>query len=295
MRTLLLLLTPLLVAGCIAPKKVELMRFRYDNLLSIMEARDSVQLDSIRQLTTALNRAEGGNDALLRAQSGLEDKLVRQKDELDALKGNLSNTSARLSTELADSRAETKAALLRYDSLTTAQRAIVEDFQVRINRADTLLHDVLDTFFLPHNWQTSLRVGEITVSFQEDLLFERRSVDKLTERSAIALRAIVDVLQNDPLLKLTIVGHTDNQPSPRRNLSNWEYAALRATRLADQLAETYYLSPNRLEAASHGEFAPLTSNATPEGQATNRRIDFVLRNNVGNLIRSLDKLNPEKR
>ena len=74
----------------------------------------------------------------------------------------------------------------------------------------------------------------------------------------------------------------------------FKYAALRATYLADELAKTYYLSPNRVVAASHGEYGPIKSNATEEGRMVNRRIDFVLRNNVGNLLRELNKLEGER-
>lgn len=291
MRIFVFLALLMLLGSCVSPKKVDLIRFRYDNLLSVMERRDSVQLDSIRVLTDDLLRAEGANRVLVEVQGNLEDKLVQQKEELNSLKGNLSSTSARLSTELAKSRMATKTANLRYDSLLMAQQAIVKDFERRTLRIDTLLHNALDTFFSdPSSFQTRLRPGEIVVSFQEELLFTPRSVDKLTDASAVALRAVMDILQLDPLLKLTVVGHTDNQPNPRRNTSNWEYAALRAIRIADELTETYYLSPNRVTAASHGEFEPITSNSTEEGRTQNRRVDFVLRNNVGNFVRELNKL-----
>jgi flagellar motor protein MotB len=65
---------------------------------------------------------------------------------------------------------------------------------------------------------------------------------------------------------------------------------MRATTLANELTDEYYVSPNRLIAASQGEYAPARSNATEEGRYRNRRIDFEFFNNVGNLLRELDKL-----
>ena len=293
MRFFLLFLSSIIVSGCVAPKKIEELKALHADRISLLENGLSLRQDSIVKLNSYLDRALGGNELLLTAQSKLEDKLVAQKDQIDALSGNLSSTSSRMSNELAKTRKELEASMLKYDTLLMDQRDIVETFQRGVVNAQTVLTNALEANIPDNVYSIAVSAGEVSLSVQEDLLFKDRKTDKLNEEAAIVLRAVLDALQSDPLLKLTIIGHTDNQPNPRRGVDNWEYGALRAIFLAEELAQTYYLSPNRVVAASHGEFRPAKSNATPEGQLANRRVDFVLRNNVGNLLRNLGKLGGE--
>ncbi len=293
MRFLPFLLLPILLSSCISTKKVDELTATHANQISLLEQKMMARQDSIVKLNSSLDRALGGNELLLTAQSNLEDKLVVQKDQIDALSGNLNSTSSRMSDELSAVRKQLGAAELKYDTLLQDQQGIVYTFQQGVTRAEAVIMKSLEANIPDNSYQVSVSAGEVSLSVQEDLLFKNRTSEKLNDAAAIVLRAILDALQSDPLLKLTVVGHTDNQPNPRRNTNNWEYAALRAAFLAEELAQTYYLSPNRVMAASHGEFRPVTSNATPEGQQTNRRVDFVLRNNVGNLLRNLEKLGKE--
>lgn len=293
MRFLLLLLSSIIFSACIAPKKVDELKALHADRIALLDAGLVIRNDSIVKLNSSLDRALGGNELLLKAQDNLEDKLVLQKDQIDALSGNLDQTSARMSNELAKTRRELEAAKLKYDTLLLDQQSIVAGFQEGVVRAETVLMNSLEANIPDDSYRINVSAGEVRLSVQEDLLFADRKTEKLNDAAAIVLRGVLDALQSDPLLKLTIIGHTDNQPNPRRNTDNWEYAAQRATFLAEELADTYYLSPNRVIAATHGEFGPATSNATPEGQKANRRVDFVLRNNVGNLLRNLGKLGKE--
>ena len=291
MRNLLLVLLGAVCAGCIAPKKVDLLRALHEDQVRGLNTELAAQRDSINDLARRLERARGGNEALLRAQSQLEDKLVSQKDQLDALEGNLSNTSARLSKELTATRGELKAARLAIDSLRTAQRRAVADFRTGLELADSIIYTALADTLPADAFRTEVTGGELILSVQEDVLFRPRATERLADGSELVLRAVMDALQSDPRLKLTVVGHTDNQPNPRRGTDNRTYASLRAITLATTLADTYYLSPNRVMTASYGEYRPVQSNASAAGQRSNRRMDFVLTNNVGNLLRTLRKLN----
>jgi flagellar motor protein MotB len=290
MRILSFLAVALLFTNCIAPKKVDELRLSYDNYIAKLELQDSLQQDSIYNYILALERAKGGNEMLLLTQDKMQNRLAVYEDELDELKGNFSSTSSRMSTELAQLKADKRKTELVYDTLLIDQRNLIRGFQESILDAENLIAEAFDAVIPTDQFRLTQKTGELILSVQEDALFQPRSVSQLTDKASFVLRAVMDALQADPLLKLVIVGHTDNQPNPRRGTDNWQYAALRATALADELAKTYYLSPNRFIAASHGAFEPLTSNESSEGQKINRRVDFVLRNNVGNLIRELGQL-----
>ena len=293
-RPLLILLFAITLTSCVSSGKYK-EYVALSNALAVQQM-DSIQLlqDSTMNLRLALERSEGGNDALLATQDKHLDRLKEQEDELDQLRGNLTSTNFQMTNQLADLRKELALAYAVFDTLREEQQKIVRDFETGVSDAANVLRKSLDGKVGDESFDITVGAGVVTMSVQEDLLFTPKSVNRLTEAAPLVLRAVMDALQSNPLLKLTIVGHTDNQPNPRRNTNNWEYAALRSTFLADELAQTYYLSPNRVIAASHGEYGPATSNASEEGRTKNRRVDFVLRNNVGNLVRELKRLNREK-
>lgn len=290
MRILSYLLFCVFLTGCVSTGKLKKVSASFQELIAVQNDNVRRQEDSIRTLTLALERARGGNDALLLTQDKLQDRLAIQEDELDELKGNLSSTSSRLSNELVRLKKEKAAAEAAYDTLLQQQSSIIDGFQYSIDDAANVIAEALDSVLAGGGYSIRVNAGDLTFSVQEDLLFKPKTVDRLADGAEVVFRAVMDALQRDPLLKLFVIGHTDNQPNPRRGTSNREYAALRATFLANELAQTFYLSPNRVAAASYGEFVPLQSNATPEGQRANRRVDFVLSNNVSNLLRELEKL-----
>lgn len=281
------------LAGCVSSGK-------YKALIATTQATTQQQADSIQvlqdstfNLLLALERSKGGNDALLVAQDKHLDRLAEQEEELDQLRGSLTSTNFQMTNQVTKLREELELTYDAFAAFRSEHRTIVRDFETGMNDAANVLRKALDGKIADEAFDIISGEGVVTLSVQEDQLFRSKSVDRLVEAAPVILEAILETVQSDPLLKLTVVGHTDNQPNPRRNTNNWEYAALRATFIAEELAQTYYLSPNRVVAASHGEYGPATSNATDEGQAKNRRIDFVLRNNVGNLLRELKKLNRE--
>ncbi|HEY4716287.1 MAG TPA: OmpA family protein [bacterium] len=83
---------------------------------------------------------------------------------------------------------------------------------------------------------------------------------------------ISDILLKNQNIKIRIEGHTDSIGSDQPNL-----------RLSDARANTImkYLinkgvSPDRVTAKGYGETMPIADNATAEGRAKNRRVEFVI-------------------
>ena len=75
---------------------------------------------------------------------------------------------------------------------------------------------------------------------------------------------------------IRVVGHSDNVPiRTARFPSNWELSQARATSVARALAGEMS-DPSRLRANGVADTQPLVSNATPEGQRRNRRIEIVV-------------------
>ncbi|WP_418647101.1 OmpA family protein [Thauera butanivorans] len=90
---------------------------------------------------------------------------------------------------------------------------------------------------------------------------------------AAALDAIAPLLAAEPGVAVKVVGHTDSQGSEMVNL---RLSIERAEAVAAHLAERG-IAFERLSADGRGEADPLTSNATEEGRARNRRVELLLR------------------
>jgi chemotaxis protein MotB len=119
----------------------------------------------------------------------------------------------------------------------------------------------------------------LVVSLREVGFYES-GVAAMRESSRGAIDRLAAVL--GPRMEfLRIEGHTDNVPIHNKHFdSNWELSSGRSTELIKLFVERYHFAPSRLSAAGYAEFHPVTSNATTEGRARNRRVDVVILNSV---------------
>jgi len=83
---------------------------------------------------------------------------------------------------------------------------------------------------------------------------------------------IAQLLRINPEMELLVVGHTDNIGSFTSNL---ELSERRAAAVVDLLITTYNIDKNRLRAFGASFASPVTSNATEDGRAKNRRVELV--------------------
>jgi len=95
--------------------------------------------------------------------------------------------------------------------------------------------------------------------------------DIIKPESLPTLKAILALLNDNPGLNFSIEGHTDNQGNQAINqpLSENRAAAVRTWLMEKGIAAA------RLKTRGFGDTRPIDSNATPEGRANNRRVEFV--------------------
>jgi flagellar motor protein MotB len=86
-----------------------------------------------------------------------------------------------------------------------------------------------------------------------------------------------DLLRNYPQQMIGIEGHTDNTSfaSPQTPTSQ-HLSVAQATAVYDALVRTAGVPATQLFVVGHGSNHPVVSNATPAGQARNRRIELVV-------------------
>lgn len=86
------------------------------------------------------------------------------------------------------------------------------------------------------------------------------------------LDEIARLLRGQPQLNVVIVGHTDSQGAYDYNM---DLSRRRAEAVAAELAGSYQIARTRLRTAGVGFLAPVGSNATDDGRASNRRVELV--------------------
>jgi OOP family OmpA-OmpF porin len=94
----------------------------------------------------------------------------------------------------------------------------------------------------------------------------------IMKNSEATLQEIGKLFQQQPDLNLLVVGHTDNAGSFEYNMS---LSQNRAQSVVDELSETYGVSADQLVPVGVSYASPVSSNATAEGQALNRRVELV--------------------
>jgi OmpA-OmpF porin, OOP family len=94
----------------------------------------------------------------------------------------------------------------------------------------------------------------------------------LKPESKPTLQEITKLLQTDASIKLYVVGHTDNTGVFDANM---KLSMDRAAAVVNALVSQYSVNPSRLRACGDGPTSPVSSNATEEGKALNRRVELV--------------------
>jgi OmpA-OmpF porin, OOP family len=118
--------------------------------------------------------------------------------------------------------------------------------------------------------------GEATVKTVEqklmDIQFETRQY-ALTLSSSAMLDYVVEIMRANPGYKLEISGHTDNEGEEEGNqvLSERRANAVRNYLVSKGIGES------RLSSRGMGSGQPVASNATEDGKARNRRVEFVIK------------------
>ncbi len=189
----------------------------------------------------------GQVEDLRQAKSALEENI----EQLESLKQELSTSLETREAELADLRQMRET----YDGLVGDLEAEVAAGRIQIER---------------------LKEG-LRVNLSQEVLFPLGSAE-LGPGGEAVLRKVAARLRELPH-RVEVQGHTDDLPIggalAQRFPSNWELGGARAARVV-RLLESAGVAPERLEAVSFADTRPVTSNATSDGRARNRRIEIRL-------------------
>ena len=96
--------------------------------------------------------------------------------------------------------------------------------------------------------------------------------DVIKPESYGAVKAIADVLKDNPNVRVRVIGHTDSDGNADSNL---DLSKRRAAAVKSCLSKDFGIDGSRIETDGKGQTEPLAANDTSEGKAKNRRVEFV--------------------
>src|SRR5579862_7044097 len=138
--------------------------------------------------------------------------------------------------------------------------------RVLVDAQQKLTQDGLD----PH-----LEPRGLVVSLPQAILFAPGE-DRINPEALPKVEQIAEVLRSIPN-KVSLAGHADSVPIHNlRFKNNWELAAARSMQLLDLLTTRYSIEEDRLSIVSYGSIDPRSPNETPDGRASNRRVEIVI-------------------
>jgi OOP family OmpA-OmpF porin len=105
-----------------------------------------------------------------------------------------------------------------------------------------------------------------------DGIYFGRASARILSKSRPVLNRAVEVLKNNPSVRIEIGGHTSSEGDHKQNLA---LSRKRADAVKWYLVDKG-IADARITTAGYGPDRPLADNGTPEGRARNRRIEFVL-------------------
>lgn len=150
--------------------------------------------------------------------------------------------------------------------LETAQK-IAATIQTAISKDD--LNSEIEVSYTPNYVKLTLR-GEY--------LFDSARAE-LKPDAVAAISAISKILKESKYnnYDIQVEGHTDSRPiNTGFYKSNRYLSAARAIAVEEELVNVHGFDPQKVSSTGYGEFHPIDTNATPEGQAHNRRVEIKL-------------------
>lgn len=242
------ILLTLLLAGCVSKGTHQAVLKQLDESQAHEESLDA-ELGAQRSRAEALAAANAALEKRLEAESSAKAKLLKDQN---ALRASVEEMESAL-LELNRRKMEADARIAEYKSLLARFQTLIDAGKLRVKMAD----------------------GRMVVELPTDVLF-RSGQATLSQEGKDAIAEVATLLAGIPERRFQVEGHTDNVPiATAQYPSNWDLAASRALRVVRTMIDAG-MPPERISAASFGEYAPVMSNEIAEGRDANRRIEIVV-------------------
>lgn len=159
-----------------------------------------------------------------------------------------------------------------------AQILKLEAELAKLKQAKTLMEAKLKQEIGDNQVKVDLQDRGLVITFLTEILFDSGKAQIREEGQKMLYKVASVVLSEKMANDIGIEGHTDNIPIKFSGYkSNWELSTARATSVLHYLIDNCGLNPKRLSATGYGEYQPVASNDTSEGQQRNRRVEIIIK------------------
>lgn len=235
---------------------------------------------------TAKSGSSKETEQLLKQLQQLQNDLQAREDALNSTQQALNEKRANLESAVRELSEAQKAIEARNAQLLEMERMLGQKDSV-MNALQSRVLEALKSYE-GKGLKVHMKDGLLYVSMDEKLLFKsgRWDVDPV---GVAAIQKIAEVLAENPDIRVTIEGHTDDVPynGSGQVTDNWDLSTKRATSIVRILLANRKITPSRVTAAGRGEFVPLDNAKTAEARQKNRRTEIILMPNLDELMRAI--------
>ncbi len=274
--------------SCVGKKKhqelIQALTTKYESKVDTLQSTLDTAHQDIRALELNLAERKGENNALTAMQDKLQGKIDNLEEALENLGVKANTEQNTLDSQLK----ETETILTNKLEQVKAIQQRIADSEAILTTTSSELLAVMESYEV-EDYAVEIQSGKIVVVLTEDMLFRSGSTSRMDPDGVEAIEQLSGVLNKYPLFGIQVVGHTDNQPVPRKGLDRWNFSALRAATITKMMVEDFEVNPNQIIAAGKGDYAPRASNETKEGRAKNKRVELVVFPRQDLLLRDIEK------
>lgn len=132
--------------------------------------------------------------------------------------------------------------------------------------------------------------GFTFITFNSNIVFDANSYILKDEiKSVLDDFCVILDGYGDDIQQIQILGHTAEATQGENNISNDRFlSSNRAAAVLVYIQEKNIIDPVKLVSMGYGQYRPIADNATPEGRATNRRVELLITKGDAEL-KSLDE------
>jgi chemotaxis protein MotB len=225
-------------------------------LLFVIVFSSCVSKKKYQAATTEAQNAKTANEELTRKNNELQSQLN------DAVSSSKMLTEERDRYQRASDSANQQ--LKTYQTAVDEYVGNMEDVQKKVS--DRLAD------YAERGANVEYKNGLVYVNLEDELMF-RKGTSRVGKDGETVLGTLASVLNENPNLKIVVVGHTDDRAG--RGGDNWTQSTERANNVVRMLKDNK-IDPARLTSAGQGQYAPIADNSTAEGRAQNRRTEIIL-------------------
>lgn len=267
-------------------EKFEKVIISLSNSIGVLEAGGGTSLKNAQLISAGMNQMNSLDQYMTSVgsssnSSGVDiDGQAQSKELINTERGNQGTQDTQNPKENKGSASTEVSASNQEVDVDKAVKKLNEEMADANEDIYDKISDLADRYNLDGDAQLSIDSNNkyVLLTISGSVLFDSGDAD-IKKAAMPVLNKIGNILTNFEGYQFEIVGHTDNVPMTDSKFKNNNWLSnARALNAEEYLTEKCGIDPASIKCSGRGEYEPVSSNATPEGRAKNRRIEIKIYN-----------------